>query len=441
MKRLIALGVTSMIAGCLAWAWWSTPGPPQVDPTGAEPAVLAAIEEARSAVRRQPRSAATWGHLGLVLRVHRFDRESDMCLARAERLDANNPRWPYQRGLILLPRDVDASLPFLTRAVELCDRFDKSNHAPRLVLGEVYLQRGQIEEAEKHFRIVLDRDPDNPRAHYDLGLAAYARDDFEASAGSLAKTLDNPFTRKRSLARLGELYLRLGNAEGAADFGRRADQLPADRLWPDPYIQEYLDVEVGRQSRFTTVEALGEQGQADDVLRMIRQMAKEYPDERSFTALGISLAKVGDFAAAELTLRDALRLAPDKVQAHYFLGVSLYFQAERLRQEGKLAEATAKYRQAAEATWKATQLKPDHAYAHLYHGLSLNQLDQRAQAIVELETALRCRPEFVDFHLHLGELLADAGRQDDARKHLENALKLAPPQDSRPRQALDKLNR
>src|SRR5690349_21588977 len=50
----------------------AAPEPPSVDPTGVDPAVLAAIDSARGAVRQSPRSANAWGRLGMILAAHNF---------------------------------------------------------------------------------------------------------------------------------------------------------------------------------------------------------------------------------------------------------------------------------------------------------------------------------------------------------------------------------
>src|SRR5438309_2112825 len=54
-------------AGWYGWHWWRTPGPPEVRLVDPDPFVQEAIEQARSGVRKAPRSDRTWGQLGMVL--------------------------------------------------------------------------------------------------------------------------------------------------------------------------------------------------------------------------------------------------------------------------------------------------------------------------------------------------------------------------------------
>src|SRR5205807_1853254 len=98
----------------------------------------------------------------------------------------------------------------------------------------------------------------------------------------------------------------------------------------------------------------------------------EFPDEQAQMALAMVLIKQANYEAAEKVLRAVLRLRPEKMQAHYFLSTALYHQAERMRQKkaspGRQLDL---YREAADRARQATELKPDHAFAHIFLGLSL----------------------------------------------------------------------
>src|SRR5439155_10747877 len=108
-------------------AWWAWPRPQDaaaraVDLAGVDPEVAAAITAAQNAVARNPRSAASWGRLGMVLQAHQFRSEATASFAQAERLDPTDPRWPYHQALELLISAPDAGLARLERAVELGGR-------------------------------------------------------------------------------------------------------------------------------------------------------------------------------------------------------------------------------------------------------------------------------------------------------------------------------
>src|SRR5215472_15995720 len=69
--------------------------PPEVDLAGVDPHAVAAIEAVRGEVRRAPQSDLTWGRLGMTLLAHNFGEAAYACLARAERLNLTQPRWPF----------------------------------------------------------------------------------------------------------------------------------------------------------------------------------------------------------------------------------------------------------------------------------------------------------------------------------------------------------
>src|SRR5438128_5493330 len=76
-----------------------TATPPEVKAEGIDPSVAAAISAARQKVLDDPRSAAAWGELGKLLLAHTFEAEAEVCFEQAERLDPDDGRWPYYRGL------------------------------------------------------------------------------------------------------------------------------------------------------------------------------------------------------------------------------------------------------------------------------------------------------------------------------------------------------
>src|SRR5581483_9811598 len=124
----------------------------------------------------------------------------------------------------------------------------------------------------------------------------------------------------------------------------------------------------------------------------------------------------------------------ERVQAHYFLCVALFHQAERSGDRGGFEEA-------AEQARRVLAGKPDHALAHLYLGLALDRLGKREEGLREMEQAVRFSPESTDPHLHLGEALVKAGKRDEGFAHLDRAVELAGDADPRPRQVRERLRK
>jgi tetratricopeptide (TPR) repeat protein len=384
--------------------------PPSIDPTGVDPAVIAAIESARKAVRQSPRSASAWGQLGMILSAHNFASEANVCLVQAEALDPHDPRWPYYQGTELCLNEPTVAIPKLQRAAELCDsRFDGA----RLRLGELLLRQGRPDDAEEQFRRVLQQNPANARAHLNLARIARERGNFEIGLEHLQFAAADKYTRKAAHLLAAEIHQRLGNKVAANQERQLAIKLPKDPDWPDRWVEEVFRLRTGRQVRLAVAAQLITQGRFREAAESLRQMVKDYPDsDWAWLLFGRALLGQNDLVAAETPLRTAIQLAPASMEAHFYLGVVLLLQ-------GNPQSAAACFRE-------ALAIKPDFAEAHhnLAHCL-LRQGDRKA-AIEAWQAALNCKPNYVEAHLDLAEALAQEGQSADALSHVRYAAQLNP---------------
>ncbi len=408
----------------------AVPLPPVIPANPAEPEFTAVAEKLRGDVLREPRSARAWGRLGQALLANdRMESEAQVCFAEAERLDPANPHWPYYQATILLNQgEREAALPYLQRAVECCAVATPDNLAPRLRLAETLLALGRRDEAETQFRQVLERNPEDARAHYGMALVAADRQDWQTSQTHLLRCLGNPFAQQKACVQLAFVSQCLSDSANAEKYRQQADRLPPDRDWSDPYVTEYLAWAVTKRNRYRHAESLEASGQLQEAASVVRPMIREYPDDYlALWLLGKILGELGDSREAEQALRQALRLAPDKVQVHYSLGLVLLTQAAEVEQKGDKARAQRLYQEAAERSREALKLKSDYGFAHMTLGLALKGLGKRADALKSLREAVRCNPEHAQMHYYLGDLLAEEERKDEAREQLEQALSMAPP--------------
>jgi tetratricopeptide (TPR) repeat protein len=406
------------------------PAPPEAPAETADPDVVAAVGSVRQQVVKEPSSAAAWGRLGEVFLANELEDQARLCFLEAERLAPANPRWPYfQAGTLLNTGDREAAVPLLQKAVRCCDAAKESNTAPRLLLAETLLTLGRLEEAEEPIRDALRRQPEDPRANFDMGLLADSRQDWERARDHLRRCLGSPLTRQRARARLAAVEQALGDGAEADRLRAEAEGLPRDGDWIDPFTTEYLAWSVKTRRRYQLAENLEAAGRFADAADVLRPLAAQHPDDDlAQLTLGKVLAQMGRSREAERALRQALRLAPHKVQTHYYLSLLLFQQGEQLRrtEEGR-PRADERFREAAELARQALALKPDYGFAHLALGLSLKQLGDRGGALAALRQAVRCNPEYGELHFRLGEMLADDGPAAEARSQLEQALLLAPP--------------
>jgi tetratricopeptide (TPR) repeat protein len=415
-RRAVALGLLlaslAAVGGVAAWQWCKAapPAPPDVDLTGADPAVKSVIESARTELLLTPRSADAWGSLGMELAAHGFYSESVPCFAEARRLNPTEPRWPYFQGVALELRDPDAAIPPLRRAVELSR---SGSDAPRLRLAEALLGQGQSDEAEALFREVMTHDPDNPTAHLGLGRLAYERDDWQDSLTHLDRAAASPLTQKRARTLLTEVYRRRDDLVAAERERRLGEDLPPDPDPPDPMLESLGRLQVGRPARLSHASTLLRQDRVMEAVSLLQELVRDYPDSASaWLGLGRALIQQERYRAAEPALREAARLDPARVEVQFYLGVALF-------QLGRTRDAADFFR-------RAVQMRPDYALAQYNLGQCLKAQGDRGGAIAAFSEAVRYKPHYAQAHADLGELLALDGRRELALQHLRLAVELEP---------------
>jgi len=336
--------------------------------------------------------------------------------------------------------DPEGALPLLRRAADLCDGSEPFAAAVRLRLAETLLEQGHLAEAEAQYRAAggdAGGSQQASRINYGLGLLARAKGDLDESRQRLEQAAATPFARHKASGQLAALYLQLGDEAAAQRWRQAADDAPPDLPWPDPLIAAMTQQELGRQRRLGQMEQLQRQGRPREALRVLREVVRDYPDAHSFVTLGIELSKLGEFAEAEQVLRQTVALAPEKVQAHYYLALVLYLRGEKLAATTDPPDsARALWGEAVQFASKALELQPDHAFALIYRGLAQHRLGQSQAALADLRKAAAARPEFVDPHLHLGEVLAATGNVAEGIERLRIAVRQSAPGDDRAQRAL-----
>jgi tetratricopeptide (TPR) repeat protein len=427
MKRYAILAMVLLVVGggaALTWKLWPStpPQPPALDPSGIDPMVWRALEAARAEVERAPRSSRAWGRLGMVLLAHQLRSESLVCLARAEQLDPRDARWPYYQALAVRRSDPEAAIAHLRRAVAA-----GTDDGPRLLLAELLLQRGQLDEAETQFRAVLSQEPTNSRAHLGLAQAAFERDDLPGCLEQLRRALDDPHTRKAAHTFLAEVEQRRGDRAAAEKASREAQALPDDARWPDPLAEAVQEMVVGHLEVVTRAAALLQQNQPEQAIPLLQRAIADYPESSwACVLLGRAWIRAGDLATAEKALQEAVRRDPDTVEGQFYLGVAL--------SEQKHFTAAIPHFQ------KAARLKPDYALAWYNLGFCRKQQGDRAGAREAFQMAIACKPQFAEARVNLGELLAEDGEVEAALEQLRQGVELAP-NDARARRLLEMVRK
>jgi tetratricopeptide (TPR) repeat protein len=359
----------------------------------------------------------------------------------------------------------------MNRSLQLVPRRQGQNAAPPVDLNGLcgkaleHHQRGELAEAERIYRQVLDLDPRHADSLHLLGVLAHqvgrndlavelirkaiARDKkpaaFHTNLGTALQTLgrleeaaasyERALVLKPDMAEavmnLGSVMQALGKPEEAEARFRQALRIQPNlaeahvNLGNILQAQGKLEEAVARQERavalrpefaeahFNHANALQALGRLDEAVTSYRQTVALKPGVAEFHGnMGNALLALGRLEEAEACYRQALALQPDYSEAFYNLG--------NLRQaQEKLEEAANCYR-------RAIELKPQLAEAHYNLGNTLHSLERLEEAAASFERALALRPDYAGAHYNRGCVLEDLGRLQEALAAMEQALAIKP---------------
>ncbi len=167
---------------------------------------------------------------------------------------------------------------------------------------------------------------------------------------------------------------------------------------------------------------------------------------KALFAEGLDLMTRHDYAGAELKLRAAHRLVPDRVSVLVNLATALLRQ-DKVAESREYAEMSArldpnipqvwlnlgtchsrqrKFTEALESYEKALALNPDYADAWLNRGATLHDLTEYEAALASYDKALALKPDYAEAWLNRGITMKELHRFDDALASFDQAIALNP---------------
>ena len=409
----VAAAIVILLLGAYLYQHFCRPGlpPPDVDVEGIDPAVAAAVDQARARVQQSPHSAEAWGKLGMVLLVHDFQPQAVACFEQAEQLDRHEPRWPYYQALAALLRtDLQDARGKLERAVALCgDDLD----GPELSLAEVLLGLDDLDGAQRHFALLLEKNPRHARARLGLARVAVKQGNPQASLEPLGRSEGSPYTRHAACELLAEVHQQLGNHARAEAARRRAKELPADQNWPDALRDDLGALRTGKANWLRQAEDHDRAGRKAEALALLQRTVRDYPDaDDAWLALGRALHERKMLEPAEAAVRRAVALAPT---AH-----------EPVNELGRILVARNNRAEALKCFRKAVELRPNAALAWHNLGSCLAGANDHAGAVEAYGKAVRYAPEMFEAHFALALLLAERRQYAEALMHAQQTVRLKP---------------
>ena len=412
-RRLLSALALLAAAAWLGWYLYTTAPRRQIPPIdlqGVHPDVAEAIQAATAAVRHQPRSAQSWGYLGMLLHAHEYYAEARTCYQLASRLDPQEFRWPYFLANLQETDDRQAALAAYQRSVEIQPKYAQLH----IRLAELLMDMGRPKDAERELESALQLAPENGQAQFRKAQLLFQRRAYQDSLEWAHRAADHRPPRRETHELLLQLYHRLGQTDEAAEESRllRTSAF-AGGYWPDPHFEELKRLRRDPLWMAYQAHLLLDRGQAPAAIAILEGLVQQQPDDavaREHLARAFIQVHLVDRAGE--VLDEGLSRLPRS--------------AELRRLRGAVHLLNRQWPQAVQQYQAALAIKPDDAASHLDLGYGLAQVDRIEEALAEFRQALRFQPDFIEPRLEIARLLLKQGETQPAQKELNTVLQLSP---------------
>ena len=254
-----------------------------------------------------------------------------------------------------------------------------------LLLANLYLIAGALEEADSVLQAILSDDPENVDAVYMRSLVAAATGDRESQRAALERVLELDAGEPRALASLGEIHL----ADGELEAARQAFSMALEREPTDVVARMGLGNVHLRREEYAAAEE-----QFTQVIGHDADYAFSYSDR----ALARALQR--KFSGAESDLTEAIRLDPE-FPWHYI-------------DRGRVRLEQRRFSDAAADFTTAIELDGQSFIGYVLRARAYDAMDQYEPALRDYARAVELRPDYHPAYAPLATLLYMGGRSLEA---------------------------
>ena len=280
-------------------------------------------------------------------------------------------------------------------------------------------KKGNLQDAERLYRAILQSQPSHPDANHNLGVLAVSVSKIDAALPLFKTALEaNPKIEQFWLSYIETLIKgkQFENAKQVIEQAKRkgltGDRLTSLETQLLPKIQKPNTTSVNPPQKLLN-NLLGhyQNGRYGEAERLAVSITQDFPKHPfGWQILGATLKQKGKISEALALSQKLVQLVPQDAGAHYNLGVTL-------QELGRLDEAKASYTQ-------AIALKPDFAEAHYNLGVMLQELGRLDEAGASYTQAIALKSDYVEAHYNLGNTLKELGKLDEAEASYTQAIAL-----------------
>ena len=374
-------------------------------------------------------------HETLHYAVMQLLEQSDQHAQAMEELTAYKERHGNSARLTLMEAQLLLQLDQLDRTIALLEEGIETypdNRLMRFNFGRILVQVGRLEEARVQFQQLAQMEPDDYETLYSLALLELELDSLDAARSYLIRILNAGVRMNESHYYLGYIDENQGRAAEAIDHylqvgteftnflnaQRQAVRLLVLEERFDEAHALVLSVSEGRPELeivlvAVEVDALMSTNQLERADALLSATLEIYADNVDLLfARALLSDRQGNLARAEEDLRRIIALEPQNATALNQLGYTLADRTDRHE------EALALLERAIAADPEDPAIIDSLAWAQY-------KLGRYEEALANLERAFAVFPD-AEVAAHLGEVLWMMGRQDDANRVWNEALRERP---------------
>ena len=302
----------------------------------------------------------------------------------------------------------------------------------RLSFARLLIQNDDFKEAQEQFEIIVEQDPEDWETLYSVALLDMELENFDSAINNLEKLILADQRFDESQYYLGFIYEQLEEMEKSIKHYREvrigtnnflAAQQQATRHAIDlgqlDDAHSWLIRQSSGQPRleilFTTIESnlLIQSGYITEAKTLLDSSLNRFPNESELLfARVLYYDSQGDKAGSERDLQQIIRMQPDDSRALNHLGYMLADQTNRFEEALKLIE-------------RAIAISPDDPAIIDSLAWAQYKLGHYEDALSNLRRAFAVFPDH-EVASHLGEVLWQMGREEEATQVWEDALEVQP---------------
>ena len=272
-----------------------------------------------------------------------------------------------------------------------------------LLKGVTAQKEGNLEEAERFYRAILQSQPRHPDANHNLGLIAVSVNKADAALPLFKTAIEaNPEIEQFWLSYIDTLLkqqqfeVAKRSVQEAKEQGLAGEKLKALATQLSAISKQENGSSLSpSQQQINDLSDSYQSGRFADAEKLALSLTREFPEYPfGWKVLGAVLGQRGRKSEAVDANQTSVALSPLDAECHSNLGAAL-------QKLGRLEEAEASYK-------KALALKPDFAEAHNNLGSTLQELGRIDEGIERHSTALASQPDNASFLSNLSNAKAKA---------------------------------